>query len=114
MTSEYFFFLFLLTVTVTRIVLSGKRAENSVLINNIHKHFHIHHFVYGILLISLGVYYHHLMTYAVGMGLFVDEIPLLIERNWTWGGYYSKGTFLFLLVLILAVFSFRNQLLSVL
>ncbi len=107
----YFFFIFLLTLTFTRIILSGKRIEASKLLKKVHSHFHIHHYMYGIALIILGIFTKNLIVYAVGSALFVDEIPLFVGRKWTWQGYYSKESSLILLFLTLLVFCFSKYLL---
>ena len=91
--------------------------------------YHIHHFYFGILLICFAAWIaivgstlftkkHAAIMYGAGLGLFLDEIGLLL----TWGDYYSSlsysvGLFvlaIFLNFLFLRPFwqSFRKQLLT--
>ncbi|PRX18816.1 hypothetical protein BX659_1417 [Orenia metallireducens] len=68
---------------------------------------HIHHFYFGILLIAIAGWIaivrssilnrrHAAIIYGMGLGLFMDEIGLLL----TWGNYYSGLTYLLSLFLI--------------
>lgn len=72
--------------------------------------YHIHHFYFGILLICVAGWVaivgsptlkkkHAAIIYGTGLGLFMDEIGLLL----TWGDYYSSLTYL-LTILLVAVF----------
>jgi len=62
--------------------------------------YHIHHFYFGILLIAIAGWLaivgsktfsreHAALFYGAGLGLFMDEIGLLL----TWGDYYSSLTY---------------------
>lgn len=80
--------------------------------------YHIHHFYIGIALICLAGWWalvgvrrlslrHLAVMYGVGLGLFFDEIGLLL----TWGDYYSRLTYylsLFLSAVFLNIIFFRN------
>ncbi|MFT4313157.1 MAG: hypothetical protein ACMXYA_02015 [Candidatus Woesearchaeota archaeon] len=89
--------------------------------------YHIHHFYFGILLICLAAWIaivgstfftrkHAAIMYGIGLGLFLDEIGLLL----TWGDYYSSLSYIislfvlgiFLNILFLGPFwkSFRHEL----
>ncbi|TDX48217.1 hypothetical protein [Orenia marismortui] len=68
---------------------------------------HIHHFYFGIILIAIAGWIsivgssilnrkHAALIYGSGLGLFMDEIGLLL----TWGNYYSGLTYLLSLFLI--------------
>ncbi len=92
--------------------------------------YHVHHFYIGIFLVCLAAWFaivgskrlsrrHIAVIYGVGLGLFFDEIGLLL----TWGDYYSGLTYS-LSILIFAIFinivffqpfweSVRSNLLSV-
>lgn len=72
--------------------------------------YHIHHFYFGILLICLAGWIalvgsgsikkkHAALLYGTGLGLFMDQIGLLL----TWGDYYSSLTYLMTIFLV-AVF----------
>ncbi|ACB86320.1 hypothetical protein Nther_2770 [Natranaerobius thermophilus JW/NM-WN-LF] len=68
--------------------------------------YHIHHFYFGILLLAIAGWIaivgskhfsreHAALCYGAGLGLFMDEIGLLL----TWGDYYSSLTYLLSLFL---------------
>lgn len=72
--------------------------------------YHIHHFYFGILLLCIGGWLaivgskyfsrtHAALLYGAGLGLFLDEIGLLL----TWGDYYSSLTYIWCLI-VLALF----------
>lgn len=72
--------------------------------------YHIHHFYFGILLICIAGWIaivgsetfkkkHAALIYGTGLGLFMDEIGLLL----TWGDYYSSLTYV-LTIFLVAVF----------
>lgn len=68
---------------------------------------HIHHFYFGILLIAVAGWMAivgvpcasrraQALLYGAGLGLFMDEIGLLL----TWGDYYSSATYLLSLLVV--------------
>ncbi len=72
--------------------------------------YHIHHFYIGFLLLCIGGWIaivgseyftrtHAALLYGAGLGLFLDEIGLLL----TWGDYYSSLSYLWVLI-VLALF----------
>jgi len=72
--------------------------------------YHIHHFYFGFLLLCIGGWLaivgserfsrvHAALLYGAGLGLFLDEIGLLL----TWGDYYSSLTYIWCLI-VLALF----------
>ncbi|WP_248662010.1 hypothetical protein [Fuchsiella alkaliacetigena] len=69
--------------------------------------YHVHHFYFGILLIAIAGWLAIVgssffsrkqvaLLYGTGLGLFMDEIGLLL----TWGDYYSSLTYLLSLLLV--------------
>ena len=75
--------------------------------------YHIHHFYFGILLIILAGWFgivgsrtlkkeHVAVMYGAGLGLFLDEIGLLL----TWGDYYSNLTYMISLAVLGIFFNF--------
>ena len=69
--------------------------------------YHIHHFYFGFLLLCIAGWLaivgsksfsrtHAAVLYGAGLGLFLDEIGLLL----TWGDYYSSLTYLWCLVVL--------------
>ncbi len=83
---DYFFIVFLGAITISRVILAfPKRAKISL------GKFRVRHYMYAIVLIPLGFYLHNLTFYAFGLGLLIDELPLipvkgLGYRNEQWRG----------------------------
>ncbi len=102
---------FLITFTVSRaiIVISGEsRPSLELWIGN----YHVHHFFFGILLLSIsgwmsliGIRKKYKMLsallYGAGLGLLVDEIGLLL----TWGNYWGKQSYVFGVLVVLIFIS---------
>ena len=68
--------------------------------------FRIHHWMLGAVLIPLGLLNESLFMYAVGIGLFIDELTFLLLRGSSHTDNYSKvsviGTLIFLTLVFLA------------
>lgn len=73
--------------------------------------FRVHHYMYGIILILLGVAFKNVPLYAVGMGLFVDELTYLLMGGETHEDNYSLVSNLGTVVFALLVYFFRDKLL---
>ena len=100
---DTFFIIVLATIAITRIWLF-KRPVGSPKIGA----FKLHHYMYGIIVIALGLAMKNLTLYAIGFGLVVDELPLcLFKRGASWEEYESKKTFTAILVLLVFVYVFR-------
>lgn len=92
---------FLITFTVSRaiVVMAGESKPSLELwVGN----YHVHHFFYGILLLSISGWislveskkrYKKIsaMLYGGGLGLLIDEIGLLL----TWGNYWATQSYIF-------------------
>ncbi len=97
---------FLTTFTASRalVVLTGESKPSFELwIGN----YHIHHFFFGILLVSISGWISLVgnrkkykmtsaMLYGGGLGLLVDEIGLLL----TWGNYWAKQSYVFGVIVV--------------
>ncbi len=98
-----FFLIFLATILITRIFLFLRPIPSPTL-----GKFRTHHYMFGILGIVIGLFAHWLVVYAIGWGLFIDELMYLLMRGKNHEDNYSKisliGTFLF----IILVFILRN------
>ena len=101
-----FFLVFVGTIVVTRLVLLPKR----ILYPRVFGH-HIHHFIYGIFILIIGVLASNLFLYAVGFGLFVDELPLVFTQKWNWNGYNSALCPVGEVGIIILAFLLRNYIL---
>lgn len=98
--ANYFFFIFFLTILCTRVFLFLWPTPGPTI-----GKFRIHHYIYGILGVLLGLIFHSVIIYAIGLGLFVDELTYLLIRGKNHQDNYSKtslvGTFIFVILVFL-------------
>ena len=109
---SYFFSVFLLTILITRIVLLPRKRIISPKVRG----FHVHHYVYGLILIAFSFIVSSLTVFAVGVGLFVDQLPLFgiekwlfSEEDWHWGVNESPKSLTILLFSIFIIYLFRGM-----
>lgn len=101
--SDLFFLILLATVAVTRIWLYSRPMGSPVI-----RGFRVHHYMYGLALVVIGIIAHSVIPYGIGFGLIIDEVPLvLFKPTASWDEYESKKSFTALLVVLLFVFMFR-------
>lgn len=109
---EYFFLIFLGTIATTRFLLATKKLGHPAI-----KNFRLRHYMYGIVLIVLAFLAKSLLIYSVGLGLLVDEIPVILakgpgHRHEHWHGcddYYTPWCVAGVLILVFLVYIFRNS-----
>jgi hypothetical protein len=104
--TSYFFLIFALTVVLTRLVIYIKPIASPTVGG-----FRIHHYMYGIVGIIAGLLLHSILIYAIGLGLFVDELTYLLIRGKDHKDNYSKISLLGTAIFVLLVFLFKNYLL---
>lgn len=98
--SDYFVLVFVVTIVVTRVALFIHPASAPTLAS-----LRIHHYMYGLVGIAVGLAIHSIVLYAVGAGLFVDEATLLVlggsthEENYS--AYSLLGTLLLTALVVL-------------
>lgn len=109
MNEYYFFLIFVLTILVTRIVLFIKPVASPTI-----KGFRMHHWMYGVILIILSFIFSSITLYAVGLGLFVDELSYILIGGKTHRDNYSTKSLLGTVIFILAIYLLRNQILGLL
>ena len=102
-----FFLIFLATVLVTRIFVYLFPIPAPT-VND----FRMHHWMFGLLGVIVGVMFHSLFIYAVGLGLFVDELTYLLIRGKTHKDNYSKKSILGTIAFILLVFILKDYLVA--
>jgi len=83
--TSYFLSVFLFTVIVTRIFLYFHPTPSPTILG-----FRTHHYLYGIIGIIAGLFFHSLTIYAIGLGLLVDELTFILMRGTTHADNYSK------------------------
>lgn len=105
MDEQYFFLIFLTTILITRIVLFVKPVSSPTI-----KGFRVHHWMYGVLLITISIFIKNIYLLAIGLGLFIDELTFLIMRGKTHKDNYSfkslLGTILFIIIVYLLCLKF--------
>ena len=67
--------------------------------------------MYGLISIFAGLTFHSVMIYAIGLGLFIDELTYLLIQGKNHKDNYSKTSLLGTLFFIIIVFVFRKYLL---
>lgn len=100
MNEQYFFLIFLTTILITRVVLYVKPVSSPTI-----KGFRIHHWMYGVLLILISFLAKNVPLFAIGLGLFVDELSYIIIGGKNHKDNYSLkslfGTVLFIVIVYL-------------
>lgn len=101
--SNNFFLIFAITIVATRLIIFFHPIPAPTI-----GKFRIHHYMYGLIAIAIGLTFQSIMLYAIGMGLFVDELTYLLMRGKTHKDNYSKISLLGTLILVTIVFIFKN------
>ena len=110
-TENYFFLIFLGTIAITRVFLLTKTAGPTI------KGFRVRHYMFGLVLTVLSFLIHNFTVYAIGLGLFVDEVPPILvkgpgHKSEYWNGcedYYSPWCVAGVLIIIFLVYVFRSN-----
>lgn len=74
--ADYFFTIFLITILTTRFFLYFKPIPSPVI-----KGIRLHHYMYGLALIPIGLLFRNITMYAIGLGLFIDELSYLFLKG---------------------------------
>lgn len=104
-----FFIIFLSTVVITRIFLFVKPTPSPTL-----KGFRIHHWMYGVVFIIFGIAVSSIIFYAIGLGLFIDELTYLLIRGKTHEDNYSSVSLIGTISFVVLVYIFKGSLMSLL
>lgn len=102
-----FFLIFATTILLTRIFLYLRPSPSPTFLG-----FRLHHWMYGLVLIPIGLWLNSLILYAVGFGLFVDELAFLLIRGNSHKDNYSILSLLGLTFFVVAVFFMRHYLVA--
>lgn len=103
-----FFLIFAVTIAITWVVLFIHPFESPKIGG-----FRMHHYMYGAAGVVVGLLLHSLVVFAVGLGLFIDELTscVLLGGAPSHQKNYSKASLFGLLLFFVAVvFFFRNLL----
>ena len=110
-TGDYFFLIFLGTIAATRFFIALTQAPAPTI-----KGFRVRHYMYGIVMILVAFFSVNLTLFAVGFGLFIDELPPILvkgpgHKEEQWHGcddYHSSWCVSGVLILVLVTFYFRD------
>jgi len=103
--NTYFFLIFIITILVTRILV----FLHPIPAPTIGK-LRTHHYMFGILGVISGLITGSLIIYAIGLGLFVDELTYLLTGGKTHKDNYSKISLLGTLFFVVIVFILKGYL----
>lgn len=103
-----FYILFFLTILLTRVFLYYRRI-NGPLIRGLR----IHHYMYGVVVVLVGIIVRSLPLYAIGLALFVDELTFLFMSPKDYTTYLSRKSLIGTLLLIFIVYLLRYELIMV-
>lgn len=107
---DYFFLIFLGTIAFTRLLLLAKIAGPTI------KGFRVRHYMEGIVLIVLAYLIKDLTIFAIGFGLVIDELPVILakgpgHKDEHWRGcedYHTPWSTAGVFTLIFLTYLFRN------
>ena len=102
----YFFVIFVITILITRVFLYFNPTSSPTI-----KGFRMHHYMYGLILAPVGILVSNVAIYAIGVGLFIDELGYLIIRGKTHEENYSKNSLMLLTIFVILTYIFKEQLL---
>lgn len=102
-----FFIIFFLTILIARIFLFFRPTPAPTI-----KGFRTHHWMYGLIGIFLGIILNSIVIYAIGLGLFVNELTYLLIRGKTHKDNYSAYSIIGTILFVVLVFFLRNILTS--
>jgi hypothetical protein len=100
-----FFFIFVVTVLAIRTVLYFWPVPAPTIGG-----LRTHHYMYGVIGVLIGLATNSMTVYAVGIGLFVDELTFVLTGGRTHQDNYSSASLLGTFVLIGLVFALRGYL----
>lgn len=103
--SNQFFVIFFATVLTTRFFIYFFPISSPTI-----GKFRLHHYMYGIAVALLGITFNSIVIYAIGLGLFVDELTYLLMRGKTHTDNYSVKSILGTALLCLGVYLLKDQL----
>lgn len=108
---DQFFLITMITIIITRILVYVFNKPSPTI-----KNFRTHHWMFGlafvILLLCLSNFYTNLYLFSISTGIFLDEIGFIILRGKTHEDNYSPKSFIILMVFILLLFIFKENIVN--
>lgn len=110
-TYDKYFLLVLLTIILTRLLVYFFNKPSPTI-----KNFRTHHWMYGLLftiiLFCISSFYTNIYLLSISMGIFFDEIGFIIIKGKTHEDNYSPKSFMILILFILLLFIFRENIVN--
>jgi hypothetical protein len=103
--SNYFFSIFIITIILTRLIVYFYPTPSPTIIK-----FRIHHYMYGVVGVILALIINSITLYAIGLGLFIDELTYILIGGKTHKDNYSMKSLIGTLVFIIVVFLLKYYL----
>ncbi len=103
--SATFTAIFLATIIVTRVALFVRPTPSPTVGG-----FRMHHWMFGVVLVPLGIFLHSVWIYAIGIGLFVDELGYLFIRGKNHADNYSDASLALTCFFVVLTIIFSNEL----
>ena len=104
---NYFFLIFFITILLTRVFIFFKPIPSPTV-----KNFRLHHYMYGFVLMLASLLIKNITMFAIGLGLFVDELAYLLLRGKTHRHNYSFPSLLGTALFVLFIFLVRAKLIK--
>ncbi len=110
--ADQFFWIFFATILITRIfLLLDPTPSPTIGAFKWHHHayhkFRTHHWMLGLILALIALLVHSLIAYAIGLGLFIDELTYVLMGGKTHKDNYSAMSLVGTLAFVLIVYFSR-------
>lgn len=107
---KYFLFT-MITIIITRILVYLFNKPSPTI-----KNFRTHHWMFGLVFIIILLFISHIYTniylLSISTGIFLDEIGFIMMKGKTHEDNYSPTSFMILMVFILLLFLFRENIIN--
>lgn|ERR1039457_4974302 len=100
---DLYFLLFFSTILVTRIVLFWRPFQSPTV-----KSIRLHHWMYGLALMAISFVFSTKPLFAIGFGLFVDELTFILMKGRTHKDNYSTRSIIGTIALIMIAYFLRK------
>jgi len=108
---DKYFLLTTLTIIITRVFVYIFNKPSPTI-----KNFRTHHWMFGlvftIILFCISDFYTNIYLLSISCGIFLDEIGFIIIRGKTHEDNYSPKSFIILMIFVLLLFIFRENILD--
>ncbi len=106
--ADQFFLIVAATVLITRVFLFLYPMPTPKIGS-----FRPHHWMTGLALIPIGLLLHSIWIYAIGVGLFIDELTFVLMRGQSHEDNYSRISLAGVATLLIIVFIARHHLTAI-